>query len=139
MNSRYNVCNVLYMVAPFEFPSIHDRKHTTNLISECGTLYPSMVRKVPRSKMEIYFDIIVAIKEEQTNGEVKPTRIQFQSNLSYDNLLSHMDELEKIKMINKNPIAVTEKGKAFIQDYDKIRKYMNELGLEVIRVKDRQL
>lgn len=78
--------------------------------------------------MQIYFDIIQAIKEELTNGEVKPTRIQFRSKLSYDSLLQCLGQLEKMKMISRKPISLTEKGKSFLQDYSKMTYYLNYAG-----------
>jgi predicted transcriptional regulator len=91
-------------------------------------------RRSARARMQIYFDILQAIKEELTSGEVKPTRIQFKSNLSYNNLLQFLRELEKIKMISRNPILLTEKGKSFVQDFGKITYYLDYYGLEVSKV-----
>ena len=87
--------------------------------------------------MQIYFDIIQAIQEELTNGEVKPTRIQFKSKLSYDSLLQYLKELEKLKMISRNPILLTEKGKLFVQDYSKITYYLNYAGSKGKNIKRR--
>ena len=84
--------------------------------------------------MQIYFDILQAIKEELTDGEVKPTRIQFKSNLSYNNLLQHLKELEKIKMISRNPILLTEKGTSFVKDFGKITYYLDYYGLDVSKM-----
>ena len=52
-------------------------------------------RKDRRSKLEIYYDILNAITKESSYGEVKPTRVQFMSNTSYDKLITYFDELEK--------------------------------------------
>jgi predicted transcriptional regulator len=59
--------------------------------------------------MEIYNDILSAIKVELTNGEAKP-RVQSLSNLAYDKLVRYLDELESKKMIVQNPLQITEKG-----------------------------
>lgn len=52
-------------------------------------------RKDRRSKLEVYYDILNAIRKESQYGEVKPTRIQFMSNTSYDKLITYFDELEE--------------------------------------------
>ena len=86
--------------------------------------------------MEIYNDILSAIKVELTNGEAKPTRVQSLSNLAYDKLVRYLGELESRNMIVQNPLEITEKGYDFLQDYDRIRdfiiamniKYFNFLG-----------
>ncbi len=95
--------------------------------------------KPKRNKLEIYNDILSAIKEELTDGEARPTRIQSLSNLAYDKLIRYLDELESKKMIMQNPLRITEKGYDFLQDYDRIRdflsamnmKYFNFLGSEI--------
>ena len=89
--------------------------------------------------MEIYNDILSAIKVELTNGEAKPTRVQSLSNLAYDKLVRYLGELESRNMIVQNPLELTEKGYDFLQDYDRIRdfiivmniKYFNFLGREI--------
>lgn len=91
-------------------------------------------RRSARARMQIYFDILQAIKEELEDGEVKPTRIQFKSNLSYNNLLQHLRELEKIKMISRNPILLTEKGTSFVKDFGKITYYLDYYGLDVSKM-----
>ena len=98
------------------------------------TLRNMSKRRSARARMQIYFDILQAIKEELQNGDVKPTRIQFKSNLSYNNLLQFLKELEKIKMISRNPISLTEKGKSFVQDFGKITYYLDYYGLEISKV-----
>jgi len=91
-------------------------------------------RRSARARMQIYFDILQAIKEEMPNGEVKPTRIQFKSNLSYDNLLQCLRELEKIKMISRSPILLTEKGKSFVRDFGKITYYLDYYGIDISKM-----
>ena len=98
------------------------------------TLRNMSKRRSARARMQIYFDILQAIKEELPNGDVKPTRIQFKSNLSYNNLLQFLRELEKIKMISRSPILLTEKGKSFVQDFGKITYYLDYYGLEISKV-----
>ena len=104
-----------------------------NLIS-INAYWETMKKRMnARARIQIYFDIIRAIQEELTNGDVKPTRIQFKSNLSYGSLLQHLKELEKLKMISREPILLTEKGKSFVQDYSKVTYYFNYAGSKVQR------
>lgn len=86
--------------------------------------------KPKRNKMEIYNDILSAIKSELTNGEVKPTRVQSMSNLAYDKLVRYLNELEGKRMIAQNPLRITEKGHDFLQDYDKIRDFVAAMGVK---------
>lgn len=68
-----------------------------------------------RNKMEIYNDILSAIKDELTNGEAKPTRVQVLSNLAYEKLARYPNELESRQMITQKPLRITEKGRDFLQ------------------------
>jgi predicted transcriptional regulator len=79
--------------------------------------------KQKRNKTQIYNDILSAINLELINGEgAKPTRVQTLSNLSYDKLVRYLDELEMKEMILQNPLLrITEKGRNFLQDYDRAR------------------
>jgi predicted transcriptional regulator len=81
--------------------------------------------KPKRNKMEIYNDILNAINLELTNDEAKPTRVQSLSNLAYDKLVRYLNELERKKMILQNPLPITEKGRDFLQDYDRIKAFLS--------------
>jgi predicted transcriptional regulator len=87
-------------------------------------------RKDRRSKLELYYDILNAITKESQYGEVKPTRIQFASNTSYDKLITYFDELEKKQMLVKSTLTITEKGQRFLKEYHKIDEFVREIGLD---------
>jgi len=82
--------------------------------------------------MEIYNDILSAIKLESISGEARPTRIQASSNLAYDKLTRYLGELEVRKMITQNPLGVTERGHDFLQDYDRIKDFLQEMGVKYL-------
>jgi predicted transcriptional regulator len=89
--------------------------------------------------MEIYNDILSAIEVELTNGEAKPTRVQSLSNLAYDKLARYLDELEGKNMIMKNPLAITDKGKDFLQDYNRIKDFVSEMGVKYLDHSGREI
>lgn len=82
--------------------------------------------------MEIYNDILSAIKMELTEGEVKPTRIQVKSNLAYDKLIRYLGELEGRSMITQDPLVITDKGRDFLQDYDRIKDFIEDMGVKYL-------
>jgi predicted transcriptional regulator len=87
--------------------------------------------------LELYNDILKAIVEEITNddgGVAKPTRVQLRSNLAYDKLARYLDELENKKMILQNPLLITEKGRDFLQDYDRISNFILEMGIKYLDI-----
>ena len=87
--------------------------------------------------MELYNDILKAIINEITNYDdsvAKPTRVQLRSNLAYDKFVRYLDELENKKMILKAPLLITEKGRDFLQDYDKISNFVLEMGIKYLDI-----
>lgn len=88
--------------------------------------------------MEIYNDILSAIKAELTNGEAKPTRVQSLSNLAYDKLVRYLKELEAKEMIAQDPLRLTEKGHDFLQDYDRIRDFVAAMGVKYLNIPGRE-
>ena len=90
------------------------------------TEYPVRLPRPKRSKMEIYNDILGAIKLELAEGEAKPTRIQAKSNLAYDKLTRYLGELESRQMITTDPLGLTVRGREFLQDYDRIKGFLGQ-------------
>jgi predicted transcriptional regulator len=88
--------------------------------------------------MEIYNDILSAINMELTNGEAKPTRVQILSNLAYDKLVRYLNELEGKKMIMQDPLQITEKGRDFLQDYDRIKSFVLDMGVKYLDIPERE-
>lgn len=86
-----------------------------------------MSRKERRGKLQIYYDILSAIDDESTQGDVKPTRIQFRTNTAYDKLQSYLTELEGIQLVTTNPLFVTQKGRQFIIKYHDIDSFIREI------------
>ena len=73
--------------------------------------------------MELYHDILKGILDELVdndsgdgNSKAKPTRVQLRSNLAYDKLAKYLNELENNKMIIKDPLQITPKGRDFLRD-----------------------
>ncbi len=88
--------------------------------------------------MEIYNDILSAIKVELTSGEAKPTKVQSLSYLAYDKLVRYLDELESKKMIVQNPLRITENGYDFLQDYDRIRDFISAMNIKYLDILARE-
>ena len=86
--------------------------------------------------MEIYNDILSAIELELQSGQAKPTRVQSRSNLAYDKLSRYIDEW---KMITQDPLGITEKGHDFLQDYDRIKSFVIEMGVKYLDISERKI
>jgi predicted transcriptional regulator len=87
--------------------------------------------------LELYNDILKAIGDEITNNDDSlaiPTRVQLRCNLAYDKLTRYLDELESKKMILRSPLLITEKGRDFLQDYDRISNFVFEMGIKYLEI-----
>ncbi len=81
-----------------------------------------------RSKLQIFYDVLSAIKEDSQNNEkISYTRIQFKCNTSYDKLLRYIDEMNAKQLLKSgSEIEITEKGEKFYQDYSIINELIKE-------------
>jgi predicted transcriptional regulator len=87
--------------------------------------------------LELCNDILKAIVDEITHDDdnvAKPTRVQLRSNPAYDKLARYLDELENKKMILQSPLLITEKGRDFLQDYDRISNFLIEMGIKYLDI-----
>ncbi len=85
-----------------------------------------------RSKMEIYNAVLSAIRLELVQGEVRPTKVQSKSNLAYDKLVRYLGELEASAMITQSPLMITQKGRDFLDDYDRIEGFLEDMGVKYL-------
>ena len=91
-----------------------------------------MARREKRTKLEIFYDILTAIQNESSSGEVKPTRVQQRCNMSFDKFSRYMEALKNEGLIHDSSPIITEKGTKLLQDYDKIKDFLNKMKLEYV-------
>jgi len=88
-----------------------------------------------RSKVAIFGDILRTIYEK--SGKAKPTHILYGANLSYDRLKMYLNSLVEqgfIKKINENGqtyYIITNKGKEFLSEYNKMNRFFNAFGIQI--------
>lgn len=88
------------------------------------------LRKERRSKLDIYFDILYAIQQEETTTGVKPTIIQYKSGMSYDKVMKHLKVLQVKKLISKKEYYhITEKGHIFLTEYSMVKEFVEKMDL----------
>ena len=87
-----------------------------------------------RSKMHILFDILAAI--EIKGGVAKPTHILYKANLSHPRLKEYLAILLERGFIEERDdhgklrYALTDKGKQFVREFEKIEELSQAFGLE---------
>lgn len=86
--------------------------------------------KDKRNRLELYYAVLDAIRIDLTDNELaRPTRIQFLVGTSYDKLITYFEELEKKSLITTEPLMITDKGRKFLKEYDKINELTKKLGI----------
>lgn len=90
------------------------------------------LRQEKRHKLQLFYEILCAIEEDTAHNAIaKPTHVQHFTRLSYDKMMNHFDELEEKSMIHRvsGMIAITKKGKMFIEQYDQLISLIESAGL----------
>ncbi|MFZ0184423.1 MAG: winged helix-turn-helix domain-containing protein [Nitrosotalea sp.] len=87
-----------------------------------------------RNKLELHYSILHSIiKESKSVDFIRPTRIQFLSNLSYDTMSNHLQDLKEKKLINHSKgITITKKGEQFVKDYEIIQKLIKQISIDYL-------
>ena len=90
------------------------------------------MKQEKRHKLQLHYEILCAIEEDMMqNDNVRPTRIQHSSRLSYDKMMNHFDELEGKRMIyrDRGLISITSKGREFTKQYNDLVNLIERAGL----------
>ncbi len=86
-------------------------------------------QKPKRTVIEIYYDILTSIERERADHvPIKKTRVQQNSNLSYDKFSRYLHDMAEKGLVNLEPLSITEKGREFLHDYHRIRSFMAQVG-----------
>ena len=91
------------------------------------------MKQEKRHKLQLYYEILCAIAENTNDSDAaRPTRVQYTSRLSYDKMMNHFHELEKMGIIcrlNSGLISITSKGTEFTKQYSKLTNLIKSVGL----------
>ncbi|MDG6904183.1 MAG: winged helix DNA-binding protein [Nitrososphaerota archaeon] len=86
----------------------------------------------PRSKIRIYLDILLAVRDD---GKAKPTHVLQRANLSHDRLTKYLGELVEKKLVTENDdngnryYSLTEEGVKFLDELKKAETFVSGFGL----------
>jgi len=82
--------------------------------------------------LELFNDILTGISREASGGAAKPTRVAHIANMSYDKLAKYLGDLESRRMITVSPLELTDRGRSFLRDYNKIRDFVVQMKLDYV-------
>ncbi|MCW4048092.1 MAG: winged helix-turn-helix domain-containing protein [Candidatus Bathyarchaeota archaeon] len=84
-----------------------------------------------RDKMKIYGDLLTILQYEINNEKIVLTRLQLKLNVPFDRLKQYLTELKDLDLIEDvTSPKLTEKGKEYISEYEKVLDFMRRMGLE---------
>lgn len=89
-----------------------------------------MRRFARRDRMKIYADILFVIQAEAMKGKIVLIHIQQKTNVPFDRLKVYLSELKELGLIeNDSLLKLTEKGRQYVTEYEKVFEFMKRMGL----------
>ena len=83
-----------------------------------------------RDKLKIYGDLLTVLNDESKNDRIVLTRVQVRINVPFDRLKKYISELVELGLItDENSLGLSEKGKQYLREYEKILDFMKRMGL----------
>ena len=83
-----------------------------------------------RERSRIFYDILQSIISQEAQGVAKITRVQNDVNLPSDRLREHLKEMNQIGLVKHDrDLASTQKGRAYVKEYERITNVLKEFGL----------
>ena len=71
------------------------------------------------------------MKPETFGDAARITRVQNDVNLPSDRFRTHLDEMEKLGLIEHGEgLTSTEKGRSFVSEYERIAEVLRRFGLD---------
>jgi predicted transcriptional regulator len=84
--------------------------------------------KLRREKLKIYGDLLAALNEEAKHEKIVLTRVQAKANVPFDRLKKYLSELVSVGLIDEDSLKLTQKGKQFLDEYEKMLDFMMRMG-----------
>jgi predicted transcriptional regulator len=83
-----------------------------------------------RDKLKIYGDLLTVLNDESKSDRIVLTRVQVRINVPFDRLKKYISELKDLGLINdETSLELSEKGKQYLREYEKILDFMKRMGL----------
>ena len=83
-----------------------------------------------RDKLKIYGDLLLVLNDESKNDRIILTHVQVKMNVPFDRLKKYVTDLKDLSLIeDENSLRVTEKGKQYLKEYEKVLDFIKRMGL----------
>jgi predicted transcriptional regulator len=88
-----------------------------------------MKKTLRRDRLKIYSDLLFVLYLNPVAEKIVLTQIQAKINVPFDRLKLYIAEIADLGLIeNETSLKITEKGKKYLCEFEKILKFMNESG-----------
>ena len=90
------------------------------------------MKRIPRrDRLKIYGDLLSVLRSEGNERErVVLTRVQTRINVPFDRLKNYITQLKELDLIeDEASLKLTEKGRLYLIEYEKILDFMKRMGL----------
>jgi predicted transcriptional regulator len=83
-----------------------------------------------RDKLKIYGDLLLVLNEETKKEKIVLTLVQVKINVPFDRLKKYISDLNDLGLIeDETSLKLTEKGKQYLKEYEKVLDFMKCMGL----------
>lgn len=83
-----------------------------------------------RDKLKIYGEILSALNEESKTDKIVLTHVQTRVNVPFDRLKTYISDLNELRLIQDEvSLRLTEKGRQYLREYEKVLDFMKRMGL----------
>ncbi len=89
-----------------------------------------MKRISRRDKLKIYGDLLTVLYDEASAEKIVLTKVQVRINVPFDRLKIYISELDELGLIeDEESLRLTDKGKQYIKEYERVLDFMKRMGL----------
>jgi predicted transcriptional regulator len=83
-----------------------------------------------RDRLKIYGDLLSVLSNVSREEKIVLTHVQVQIGVPFDRLKTYISELHNLGLIeDQTSFKLTEKGKQYIVEYEKVLDFMKRMGL----------
>ena len=82
-----------------------------------------------RDKLRIYGDLLRVLNKESKTEKIVLSQVQVRINVPFDRLKQYILDLRNLGLIDYETLNLTNKGKEYLMEYERILEFMKRMGL----------
>lgn len=79
-----------------------------------------------RSRVDIWTDILEAIRIAERRTDLSPSRIQCRANVPHTRFWAHVRQMEERGLIESEPLRATREGRRFLFETNALRSFFDD-------------